>query len=328
MDYTAQRGCMQKSVQPFFVSIVLAFPYAVDVAAVAYWFILCVGYVAKCPHGAEIQVFMYIPTVQIRENSAIVYQYWSGARRSHVSELSALNLSVAKYTGRVTSFAERNIRRAVDLLLQASPKRVIFNPVLGMFHGFRLGFVTLTVSDQVLRPHCEVYKKCLRPFLDWLRKRRCLYIWKVELQERGQVHYHLTVNSFIHYQDIQNKWNRLQHKAGYLDGFAKVHRHYKPNSTDVHSVRNIADIEAYLVKYICKAEKNGTVGSGKVWGCSASLEGKRFSIEVDSSISSKLSKVSSRKELAECVIFKIKGAGLLSGYSKTQYQLFINKINS
>ena len=41
MDYTAQRGCMQKSVQPFFVFIVLAFPYAVDVAAVAFqisWF--------------------------------------------------------------------------------------------------------------------------------------------------------------------------------------------------------------------------------------------------------------------------------------------------
>ena len=149
---------------------------------------------------------------------------------------------------------------------------------------------------------------------------------KAELQERGQVHYHLTVNSFIHWQEIQNKWNKLQHKAGYLDDFAKKHRHYKPNSTDVHSVKNVKDIEAYLVKYICKNQKDKTLLNGKVWGCSSSLEGKRFSIEVDSAINSNLLNVKGRKELAECVVFRAKGESLLSSHAKGLYKLFIQNL--
>ena len=67
-----------------------------NVAAVAYWFILCVGYVALSSQRPRDQTYMYIPMLQVRENSAIVYQYWTGARKAHLLEITALNLTVPK----------------------------------------------------------------------------------------------------------------------------------------------------------------------------------------------------------------------------------------
>ncbi len=223
---------------------------------------------------------MYIDILQIRHSEALVYQQWIGARMPpKQTQIDAL-LKAKAYSGTVTDAAAKRMRKAISLLIQKSPRRKIFNPVSNTHHQFSIGFVTLTLVDQGKDSIKEVYKKCLAPFLKWLRYTGVTdYVWKAELQVRGTVHYHIAVNKFIHYQILRDKWNLYQKKAGYLDKYAKKHKHFRPNSTDVHAIGKVDKIEAYLCKYLMKGG-SGAV-NGKVWDCSRNLkDAKYFSTEL------------------------------------------------
>jgi hypothetical protein len=135
-----------------------------------------------------------------------------------------------------------------------------------------------------------------------------VYIWKAELQKRGQLHYHITTDRFVGYEEIRAKWNELQYKAGYLESFHRKFGHYNPNGTDVHAVyKETKDIVGYLKKkimseykkrdYQAKKEQRNenkaiiseytkdlqnkkTIG-GKVWDCSLNLKQSKIAISVD-----------------------------------------------
>jgi hypothetical protein len=165
----------------------------------------------------------------------------------------------------------------------------------------RLSFITLTLSDNSrFIPASECYKTCLMPFLAWLRRTigGKFYIWKAERQKqtdkngkekqsKGQLHYHITTEAFILHGDLRTKWNYLQQKAGYLDNYHKSYKSYNPNSTDIHAVYKIDNLEAYLTKYISKeaiklttetdAEfKTRVTVDGKIWDCSTNLRGAKY----------------------------------------------------
>lgn len=207
----------------------------------------------------------------------------------------------AAYSGIVTKGAKKRIRTATDILLQCTEPHEIYNPIIKQTVTHRLSFVTLTLSDNSrFISAAECYKTCLKPFLDWLRRTQNakFYIWKAERQKqtdkkgnekksKGQLHYHITTEAFILYGDLRTKWNTLQQKAGYLDNYHKTYKSYNPNSTDIHAVYKIDNLEAYLTKYISKeATKLDTetdeefkarcTVDGKVWDCSSNLRGAKY----------------------------------------------------
>jgi len=205
-----------------------------------------------------------IPYIQVRNNSAILYSrpsVVSHRRNQQFCDSGFLNMKYTgvngseTYTGRVTAGSRKNMARVISLLVQSTPYKWIINPVTAKKQKFKLNFITLTVSstDQMLTAK-EAHKALLEPMLQHFRNVYGMksYIWKAELQKRGQIHYHITSDTFIHYEAIQKKWNSLQKKRGLLEGFASKYGHYNPNSTDVHSVYKMQNIEAYLVKYLGK----------------------------------------------------------------------------
>lgn len=245
---------------------------------------------------------MYIDFLQVRRQKTLLFSFWTGKRKASGGSAQIWQAKKFAYSGDVAPGSIKRLRRSVDILLQVSPERLIFNTAIKDWHPFTISFVTLTISDEVIRPHREVMKSCLEPMLRWLRgKGATSYIWKAELQARGQIHYHLTLNVFIHWQEIQNQWNKLQKKAGYLNTFARKEGHFRPNSTDVHAVHKLKDIEAYLCKYIVKSvvkesRKMALIAKmfeaglpfvpqpigkidGKVWDCSKNLKVPYFSTE-------------------------------------------------
>lgn len=238
--------------------------------------------------------FNFLPCAQIREDGAVFY--WSSVHQNtnkhgRYSIMTARSLA---YSGTMKDRTRKNIRKAIDLLLQASPSRIIYNPVSKFEHPFRVNFMTLTVSDSRIRLHRNVYRDCLSPFLRWLRARGAsLYVWKAELQARGQVHYHITTNVFIHYREIRDRWNLLQARAGYLDEYRKEHGHINANSTDVHSVARVKNLGRYLMKYVEKEVSKTAPGariSGKVWDCSKQLKGKFYSVLMDNETSANVNR--------------------------------------
>lgn len=149
----------------------------------------------------------------------------------------------------------RRINHSIHKLLLLSPPITIYNPILFREELFTINFITLTIpSIHTIVTSTFGYKYLLAPFLRTMRRKYNLqsYIWKAELQERGQLHYHLTTNTWINWNDIRNEWNYLLRMNSLMDEYISENGNNNPNSTDVHKVYKIKDIASYLSKYISK----------------------------------------------------------------------------
>lgn len=209
------------------------------------------------------------------------------------------------YSGEVTESTRKRIATAIDVFLQISPVRFIHNPVTKRQQKFQLSFITLTISHPEPIPASEGHK-AIKVFLQhfkrpWHRRKMSesmkTYIWKAELQQRGQLHYHLTTNVFLHLVEVRRVWNDIQRQRGWLDDYNRRLGKWDANSTDVHGVYKLKDVGRYLTKYISKQEYRQSAANpesgfpalleptrldAKVWGCSEDLKGaKRFSTELD-----------------------------------------------
>jgi hypothetical protein len=263
-----------------------------------------------------------IPYFQVRTDCLLYYEMADYSKKPVLD-----NLKLPSYSGSVTDSVRKRILKTIDIFLQKTPQRIIFNPVAKCLHPFRLGFMTLTISDENEIDGATAYKHLLKPLIRSLQRiTKFSYIWKAEFQKRGQLHYHLVVNEFIHWRFIRSTWNKLQYKLGILAKFGVKFRHYDPNSVDIHSVKHVRNFTAYLAKYLSKG--NAKKLKGKTWDCSKDLNGNRFSftptnqqcISVQALVNDKHVKV---VELEHCTIFKIKNPlSILTANQLSQYQLW------
>lgn len=214
-----------------------------------------------------------IPVAQVRFDGILLFEQWQGAKCPKTS----VDLFRDKaYSGSVKYGAAKRMRSAVDVMVQCSRVSMIHRPGKKLF-PFRLAFQTLTIPGR-LRTAKEV-KPVFQRYLAWLRRQNAAYVWKAEYQKRGQIHYHLIVDRYVHWKDIQFQWNRLCHKARFLDEYAKAYGHFHPNSTDVRAVKSNKALTQYLMKYLAKPDtvkvpKNRMIT--KWWGASSHLLGGRF----------------------------------------------------
>lgn len=139
-------------------------------------------------------------------------------------------------------------------------------------------FITLTLSSRQV--HCDktIKRECLNHFLIYLKRHYGVvnFIWKAELQKNGNIHYHMITDKYIPHQELRELWNTAQNRLSYVDMFA----HDNPNSTDIHSLKRIKNVMAYVGKYMSKKssaddDKPGVVLRpicGHVWGRSDNLQ--------------------------------------------------------
>lgn len=230
----------------------------------------------------------FVDCLQIRNSALCLYSTpLEKLPRSKKQKFTEKNL-YNTYKGDISKLSRKNISRAVQLLIQVSPIVWYINPLTGKKNHHRLTFLTLTFSCSKIVSLREEYQKSLLPLLRWLKEVKKVenYVWKAEYQKRGQLHYHITTNKFIEWTELRNKWNYIQKQNGYLQEYFSKHNSYDANSTDVHAVYKIKDIESYLIKYMQKdvvsnneddkLPINENKCKGKVWGCSENLRGKQY----------------------------------------------------
>lgn len=107
--------------------------------------------------------------------------------------------------------------------------------------SFRLAMITLTISAAQTHTDEFIKEHMLQPFLLWLwRKSKANYVWKAETQLNGNIHFHITIDSFIHWEGVALKWMHLLNNNGYpirkFPNGAFDSRH--DASTQVKAIRN------------------------------------------------------------------------------------------
>lgn len=159
--------------------------------------------------------------------------------------------------------ARQRIHTYTQYLVDSATKKRVYSKSLNKWFSFKVNFITLTLPSQQATRHSdgtwslnfsdqEIHEKCFKPFIRaWKQKQKGLmYIYKAETQDNGNLHYHITSNSYIHHKELRNLWNLYANKLGYVDR-AKVS---DPNSTDVHSIINVEKIAEYIGKYMTKGD--------------------------------------------------------------------------
>jgi len=213
--------------------------------------------------------YSIVSMLQVRPNMLLTYDkiIWHNGRPPSKKSFPSVFVSVEAYgtrhditkekayTGQLSPGGKKRLARALNLIVaQALPKKAM-NFKSNTEFEFKINFVTLTLpAAQGAVKDSEIKKTALDPFLKSMRYKHGLqsYVWRAERQFNGNVHFHLTTDTYLPYDSICDTWNKQLAKFKYIDQFEASQGHRHPNSTDVHSVQKIRNIAAYMVKYMSK----------------------------------------------------------------------------
>lgn len=158
--------------------------------------------------------------------------------------------------------------------------------------NFKMSFFTLTLPSEQKHPTAKITKDCLNQFWIELQKKYNVvnYVWRLEFQKNGNVHYHCVSDSYVDYLELQTIWNRCIAKLGYVRDFQKkfekmswltyynlyhkngvedakqLAKRYMngknsgwsaPPTVDVKSATSNKSVSLYIAKYFLKKEKTG-----------------------------------------------------------------------
>jgi len=154
-------------------------------------------------------------------------------------------------------------------------------------YNFKIGFITLTLPSKQKTPTSDCNKLLLNTFLTEIRQRTAMknYVWRLEFQKNGNVHYHLVTDTYLDFYLVKTVWNKILAHHGYIDSYrdkmqnlsltdyiSKYNKDGKtdysimvkryarnkrenwsnPNSVDVKSVISNKAIANYISKYFSK----------------------------------------------------------------------------
>lgn len=188
----------------------------------------------------------YIPSVVIGSSSLVLFDKYYGDRCRSKMPLSNKNNRL------VSSKQANRIRYYVNLLIDCSKRKKVFSKVHNRYFSFKVNLITLTLPSVQLHTDKEIHERCFKSFIRaWKQlSPELIYIYKAEVQDNGNLHYHLTTNTYIHHRTLRNLWNLYIDKLGYVSRSGIE----SPNSTDVHSVKKIKSLASYMVAYFSKKD--------------------------------------------------------------------------
>jgi len=159
--------------------------------------------------------------------------------------------------GLMSSKANSRMNVAIDWMVLLAKGDTAFNFQINKHFKFKLNFITLTLASKQIHSDAKIKKDLLNQFLVELRtwKKIKRYVWRAEAQANGNIHFHIILDKYIYWKDLQDMWNRIQEKLGYVTRSTSVN----PNSADVHSLTKVGKIGGYLSKYCSKNSKGITI---------------------------------------------------------------------
>jgi len=177
--------------------------------------------------------------------------------------------------GKITSFSNASRRRLLHLFARLDTRKA------------KAVFLTLTFTEIPTTLHA---KKVFKRFTERLRRHfpRMSFIWRLERQQRGSIHFHLIMFNFpfVPQATIQKWWESCTEEPmsicyiQFIEGKRKVFNYIskycaKPteqvfssleSSAYQHAERSEADILAFNEELDSAANSPKTEGDGRIWG--------------------------------------------------------------
>lgn len=121
----------------------------------------------------------------------------------------------------ISDNAYRTLKRKINWLYYLSKARKVKTYNGKDIFNFKIAFITLTLPSKQKTPTSDISSSLLNPFLTEIRQRTKMenYVWRLEFQKNGNVHYHLVTDTYIDYYLVKKIWNRLLASKGYIDEY-------------------------------------------------------------------------------------------------------------
>lgn len=188
--------------------------------------------------------------------------------------------NLSPFKQKTETFSQLSVSRMKTALnwlyLFADKKRVHSKKAWVNKHGkichdftFRLAFITLTLSGKQKHTDEYIKDKMLKPFLHWLqRSYKASYVWKAEAQLNGNIHFHITIDTFIHWKSVRAKWNSLLQNEGYAKCFQDGSNDKGDAATQIKAIRNekghAGIVGGYLTKGSIEEKEHYRLKTGEV----------------------------------------------------------------
>lgn len=84
---------------------------------------------------------------------------------------------------------------------------------------FKINFITLTLPSVQKHETAFLTKNCLNQFLTEVKTKFGMnnLLWRLEFQKNGNAHYHIVTDTYLPWFQMQNIWNRILNKHGYIE---------------------------------------------------------------------------------------------------------------
>lgn len=190
----------------------------------------------------------FIPCYTIKNDSLVLWTKVEGL----VRKPNNIPLSNIRVKAGLSNKSADRLKECIKNLYAISKKKSIYQKSTEAYFQFKVNFITLTLPSKQIHPDKEIHKLIFEPFIRRLRiqYKGFMYVYKAEVQDNGNLHYHLNTNVFIHHEDLRTIWNKCCNKLGYVTRSGIKN----PNSTDVKAVKNKTILSAYMAKYISKKD--------------------------------------------------------------------------
>lgn len=152
-----------------------------------------------------------------------------------------------------SKLSKSKMSQALNWMLLFSEKKRIYEKSTKKSFTFRLAFNTLTIPFPQRHPDDYIKEHMLQPYLYWLRRYyNASYVWKAETQTNGSIHFHITIDTFVHWRSVCAKWNKILFKYGYAKRFINQSALKKDAATQIKAIKNEKTLAACIGGYLTK----------------------------------------------------------------------------
>jgi hypothetical protein len=123
----------------------------------------------------------------------------------------------------ISENAYRNLKKKITWLYYLAKSRHIKTHSGKEIYNFKMLFLTLTLPSKQKHNTSFITKNFFNQFITEMRAITKMknFVWRLEFQSNGNVHYHIVTDTYIDYFTARRVWNRILEKEGYVSDYAE-----------------------------------------------------------------------------------------------------------